>query len=132
MVKPKIGAFAVIFNDAGHVLLCHRTDKDLWNLPGGGVEVGESPWQAVIREVKEEVCVDVDIIDLVGIYHFPDQDELVFSFICNIVGGELGLTNEADQIGWFSIDAWPDNTYDQHIERIKDALEFNGQVVLRN
>jgi len=33
-----IGAFAIIFDDAGRVLLCHRRDIDVWNLPGGGVE----------------------------------------------------------------------------------------------
>jgi ADP-ribose pyrophosphatase YjhB (NUDIX family) len=36
-----IGAFAIVFNDERKVLLCHRRDYDLWNLPGGGVESGE-------------------------------------------------------------------------------------------
>ena len=49
-----IGAFAIIVNTQQHVLLCHRRDMDQWNLPGGGVMHGETPWQAVIREVQEE------------------------------------------------------------------------------
>jgi len=50
-----IGAFALIFNEHQDILLCHRRDLDLWNLPGGGMEAGETPWQAVVREVEEEV-----------------------------------------------------------------------------
>jgi len=44
----KIGVFAIITDNQGRVLLCHRRDHDLWNLPGGGVETGESPWDAQI------------------------------------------------------------------------------------
>src|SRR5438132_1020880 len=44
----KIGAFAVILDEQQRVLLCHRRDYDLWNLPGGRVESGESPWDAVL------------------------------------------------------------------------------------
>jgi 8-oxo-dGTP pyrophosphatase MutT (NUDIX family) len=51
----RLGAFAVILDEAGDVLLCHRRDLDVWNLPGGRVEQGESPWQAAVRETREEV-----------------------------------------------------------------------------
>lgn len=43
-----LGAFAVIFDPQGRVLLCHRRDMDMWNLPGGGVESGELPDEAVV------------------------------------------------------------------------------------
>lgn len=48
------GAFAIIRDDRGGVLVSHRRDADLWNLPGGTVEPGETPWEAVVREVREE------------------------------------------------------------------------------
>lgn len=54
-----IGAFCIIENSPGNFLLCHRTDKDLWNLTGGRVEETESPWAAAVREVKEETGLDV-------------------------------------------------------------------------
>ena len=44
-----IGVFAIILDDGGRVLLCHRRDQDLWNLPGGGLESGETPWEALGR-----------------------------------------------------------------------------------
>jgi len=49
-----IGAFAFIFNEQGRILLCHRRDLNVWNLPGGGVESGELPTEAVVREVRED------------------------------------------------------------------------------
>ena len=49
-----IGVFGIITDERDRVLLCHRRDFDLWNLPGGRVEAGESPWSALVREVEEE------------------------------------------------------------------------------
>ncbi len=73
----KAGAFAVIFDDHDRVLLCHRRDIDAWNLPGGGVEQGETPWDATVREVREEVGVDAEVVRLTGLYWKPGSDELV-------------------------------------------------------
>lgn len=56
-----IAAFAVIFGEVDRVLLCHRRDMDLWNLPGDGVESGEISTETIIREVKEETGLDVAI-----------------------------------------------------------------------
>jgi len=86
-----IGAFAIIFDENGNVLLSHRRDIDAWNLPGGGVETRELPNEAVIREVKEETGLDVVILRLVGVYGKVDKDEIIFAFICRDVGGQLVL-----------------------------------------
>jgi len=48
-----VGVFGIITNEEDEILFCHRNDYDLWNLPGGGVEAGESPWEALVREIKE-------------------------------------------------------------------------------
>ena len=56
-----MGAFAVIFDAEANVLLCHRTDRDAWNLPGGKVEAGEAPWEAAVREVHEEIGLHVRV-----------------------------------------------------------------------
>ncbi len=64
----KLGAFAIILDTQQRVLLCHSRDLDLWNLPGGGVESGEAPWGAVVREVYEETRLRVGIERLAGIY----------------------------------------------------------------
>lgn len=118
----RAGAFAVIFDDTRRVLLCHRRDIDAWNLPGGGVENGEAPWDAAVREVREEVGIETAVVRLTGLYWKPQTDELVFNFECRVVSGTPTTSDEADQVGYFSIDELPPNTGRKHVERIRDAL----------
>ena len=54
----RIGVFALIFDDQGRILLGHRRDTDWWNLPGGGMELGETVDEAVRREVREETGLE--------------------------------------------------------------------------
>lgn len=117
-----IGAFAVIFDDDGRVLLCHRRDMDAWNLPGGGIEKGELPDDCVRREVREETGLEAEVEELLGVYGKPDRNELVFTFLCRITGGELLLTNETDANAYFFPDEMPPNTLLKHAERILDAV----------
>jgi len=118
----RAGAFAVIFGKERRVLLCHRRDLDAWNLPGGLVEDGEAPWDAAIREVREEIGVEAKIARLIGLYWKPDQKDLVFAFECRAVSGRPGPSEEADAVGYFKLDALPPNTLPNHAERIRDAL----------
>ncbi|TMC03400.1 MAG: NUDIX domain-containing protein [Chloroflexi bacterium] len=112
----KAGAFAVIFDDHDRVLLCHRRDIDAWNLPGGGVEQGETPWDATVREVREEVGVDAEVVRLTGLYWKPGSDELVFNFECRVTGGSPTTSDEADQVGYFEFEALPPNTAPKQVE----------------
>lgn len=125
-----LGAFGIIFDVQGRVLLCHRRDMDAWNLPGGGIESGELPTEATIREVKEETGLDVVIERLVGVYGKPDKPtSLVFSFVCRVTGGELDLTDESDDTRYFAIDNIPPNTFPRQVERIHDAVRLPSQPV---
>ena len=126
-----IGVFGIIFDDRQRVLLCHRRDYDLWNLPGGSMEKGESPWDGVLREVMEETGLKVEIIKLLGIYIKPDVNEIVFSFLCKPIAGKLTLNDEADKIEYFEIDKLPSNTSPKQVERIKDALKDNESVIFK-
>lgn len=124
-------AFAIILDDRGRVLLGHRADFDCWNLPGGGVEAGESPWQACQRECLEEVGVGVAVERLVGVYHKPDADEVVFTFACRIVEGAVGTSDEVTEARWFEASALPHDLSPRQRERIEDALGADDRVVLR-
>jgi 8-oxo-dGTP pyrophosphatase MutT (NUDIX family) len=59
LARKRVGA-AVLFTDpAGRVLLVEPTYKEYWEVPGGAVEAGESPYDAAVRELKEELCLSV-------------------------------------------------------------------------
>ncbi|MBP2340268.1 8-oxo-dGTP pyrophosphatase MutT (NUDIX family) [Saccharothrix coeruleofusca] len=60
-----------IRDDDGRILLIHKVDNDLWALPGGGHDPGESIIDTVVREVREETGLDVQVTSLVGTYTDP-------------------------------------------------------------
>ena len=122
MSKPvfSIGVFAIILDKDGGVLLCHRRDHDLWNLPGGGLEENETPEMGIVREVREETGLDVVVEKITGVYSKKNKNEIVFSFLCRVVGGELTLNDEADQISYFGLENIPENFSPKQLERLKD------------
>ncbi len=122
MAAFNLGAFAVILDEQGRVLLCHRPDVDMWNLPGGTVDEGEAPWQAVVREVREETGLEVAVEQLAIVDHRPGKCEVAFTFTCAITGGVLATNDEADQLGWFAVDALPATTAARHVERIAPVV----------
>lgn len=61
-------ADGAVIDDDGKILLIQRADNGLWALPGGGVDVGETPAQGAVREVLEETGVTCEPLLLVGIY----------------------------------------------------------------
>jgi ADP-ribose pyrophosphatase YjhB (NUDIX family) len=126
-----IGVFGIITDNEGRVLLCHRRDYDLWNLPGGGVEAGESPWDALVREIKEETGLEAEPSHLTGVYSKPDKNEIVLSFACQIIGGEITLTDEADKIEYFEVGQIPKNTSPKQVERIKEYFSDKSKTRFR-
>ena len=131
MAQFTVGSFVVLFDKKGRVLLSHRRDLDIWNLPGGGVESGELPPEAAIRETWEETGLRIKTTRLVGVYGKTHRDELVFVFVGKVIGGELKETDEADQSRYFKLDKLPENTIPKHVERIWDAVEDMKQPVFR-
>ncbi len=127
----RIGVSALIF-ERGQILLAHRRDIDWWNLPGGGMEIGETVEEAVCREVLEETGLEVEVERLVGVYSKPQKQEVVLSFLCRRVRGTLTETEESRECRYFPPTVLPPNTLPKHRQRVEDALLNQERAVLRN
>src|SRR5215472_3095956 len=129
--RLRVAVSALLF-DEHRVLLILRRDIDWWNLPGGGMELGETVEDAVKREVREETGLEVEVEQLVGVYSKPQKQEIVLTFRCRKIGGVLTETEEARECCYFLPDALPVNTLPKHRQRIEDALLEQERAVLRN
>jgi 8-oxo-dGTP diphosphatase len=126
----RIGVYALIFKDA-QVLLALRRDIDWWNLPGGGMELGETVEEAVCREVSEETGLEVEVERLIGVYSKPQKQEVVLAFRCRILGGILQETEESRECRFFLPSELPANTLPKHRQRIEDAISNQPEAILR-
>lgn len=105
-------ASAVIADTEGKILLHKRSDNNLWSLPGGAMDLGESIEQTIIREVKEETGFDVEVLKCIGIYTDPEhvieysdgeiRQQFSICFKCRIIGGNLRISSESTQVCFFS------------------------------
>ncbi len=127
----RVAVSALIFQGK-RVLLSHRSDIDWWNLPGGGVEAGETVDEAVCREVREETGLEVEVESLVGVYSKPQKQEVVLTFRCRVIGGTLMVTEEARESGYFVPDNLPYKTLPKHRQRVEDALLNQQSTVIRS
>ena len=104
-------ANVVVTDDAGRVLVIHRTDNDNWALPGGAMDLGESLTDAAVREVKEETGIDCEVTGLVGIYTDPRhvifytsdgeaRQEFSVLYTARAVGGEPTPSSESRDVVW--------------------------------
>ncbi|MEP7286107.1 MAG: NUDIX domain-containing protein [Chloroflexota bacterium] len=117
LLMPGVGA--VIINEAGHILMQLRSDNGRWGLPGGAIDPGEEPADAVIREVREETGLDVIPERIVGVYsgpdyriRYPNGDEAMIvsiTFACRPVSGDPRVNDdESLEIRYFAPDALPE------------------------
>lgn len=100
MARPRVAAGALIRNAAGEILLVKPTYKDGWEIPGGYVEPGESPRDACIREIREELGVDHPVGNLLVVDWAPAEregDKLLFIFDGPYVESSA-LTLPADEL----------------------------------
>jgi ADP-ribose pyrophosphatase YjhB (NUDIX family) len=116
--SAKVGADAAIFDADGRVLLVHRSDDHRWGLIAGWVDPGETPQDTVVREVREEVDLEVTAFELVdvigraaGTQHGPHAVVSVL-YCCTVAPGPVTISHEATDAGYHhpeDIDGWHAN-----------------------
>src|SRR4051794_6809675 len=110
---PKVDVRGVVFRD-GKLLLVQERSDGLWTLPGGWADVGDSPTEAVVREIREESGFETRATKLLALLdrnrhgHPPHVHHIYKVFIrCEIVGGSPATSHEIQAVGFFADDEIP-------------------------
>ena len=140
--KSVPGTAAVVLDaDKTHVLLHLRNDRPMWSLPGGPPDFGESFSDGIVREVKEETGLHVEIVRLIGVYSeptfwifsYPDGNRahaFAAAFECRVLSGTLSPNmTDSLEVKWFPVDALPENLMPMHPKVISDCLSGAHSVI---
>ena len=109
-----VATSAVVADDVGRILLQRRVDSGNWALPGGGMEMNESLTGSVVREVKEETGLDVEVTGLVGTYTDPRhviaytdgevRRQFNICYTARVTGGQLSISDESTELRFIDPD----------------------------
>jgi 8-oxo-dGTP diphosphatase len=113
--RPYLAVSAAVFRN-GRVLIVRRARPPahgLYTLPGGGVEVGETLEQAVVREIREETALEIEPVALVGFRQAIARDAagrverhfVILPFAARFIGGEISLNEELAAGDWMAPEA---------------------------
>lgn len=93
---------AAVIIEGGRLLLTQRAAGQhlagLWEFPGGKLEKGESPEQALVRECREECGIEIAVTEIfdVTFHRYPEKDVLLLFYCCSLVSGEIRHLQVAD------------------------------------
>lgn len=134
-----IGVVGVVLDDDQRVLLVKRSDDGRWSLPAGILEPGEQPGAAMVREVREETCVEIGLDRLAEVradpgFSYPNGDQVQYLTLVfhgtHLSGTPTPGDGEATETGWFSRDALPE-MIDQELAGIETAWDADGPTAFR-
>ncbi len=118
----------------GKILLVRERVDGKWTMPGGWADVGETPAQSIIREVREESGFQVQPVKVIAVVDANRQGRPLefyhafkIIFLCDIIGGKATPSEETSEVGFFSLDDLPElstnRTNLEHIAEIRRHLE---------
>lgn len=135
------GPRAVILDDTGAVLLVRRSDDDTWVMPAGGLELGESIWDSLVREVHEETGLVVEAATPIALYTGPQYwftnayggEHQMFAVVFRVdrwSGPLLAETDETRDARFFARDELPP-LRPVYQETLADLDAFDGTLIVK-
>jgi 8-oxo-dGTP diphosphatase len=124
---PPIAADVIIEIGDSIVLIERKNFPPGWAIPGGFVDLGETVEAAARREMREETCLEVELVDLLGIYSRPDRDPRGQTISVVFVGHARGTPkadDDAKAVALFSLDSLPDPLAFDHAEILSDYRRY--------
>ena len=132
MKDPKPSVFAIVQDKHGAILLVRKKyGKFDWTCPGGFMETGETPQQAISRETKEESNCTIRNIDFRHVYAIPDRSDVILTFTAEIDKVlEWNENNEISERSFFTLNNLPKPMTNETLRKIKDALSVKNSQLL--
>ena len=121
-----VTAGALIFNDKQQILLLkHRFRAGTgWGLPGGFLEKGEQPIDALRRELREEIGLEVEDVEVFAVRSFKKPQQIEILFRCRSNGPLKPQTIEVERAQWFSIESLPKGLPPNQLPLIERAAKI--------
>ena len=127
--RHSVSVAAAIVSQSGQVFAVRRRDNGHWEPPGGILELDETIQAGLIREVREETGLEVQLEALSGVYKNMRRGIIALVFRCCVVGGEPHTTNEAAEVAWLSPDQVRELMDEAYATRLLDALRLGPAAV---
>jgi 8-oxo-dGTP diphosphatase len=127
-LDPKLAGIAIIPWDDGLVLARRAIEPGygLWVAPGGFVDVGERVEEAVVREVREEVFLNVRINRLLNVYSYSGRTTVIVAYVADVISGQPGGGDETLEARIFRPEEipWDDIAFASTRDALRDYLRL--------
>jgi len=127
-------AIAIVLNEKREqVLLVKRVDFDVWVLPGGGIDPGETNEAAAVREAKEESGYQIEIVQKLAEFSPINRlSQQTHIYEGRVIGGEATLSDESREVAFFLLNKLPAEFFPVHRDWLFELLKAKEYPVIRS
>ena len=125
----KVDVRGFVLNEKNEILMAKESVDGKWTIPGGWADIGDTPSEAVLKEIKEETGFDAEVVSLLAIYDkrchpHPPEPYYIYKlmFNCKISGGELSHGFDMMGADFFPLDKLPELSEDRILKSQLDHL----------
>ena len=119
----KVDVRGLVLNEKDELLMAQEGEDNKWAIPGGWADIGDTPKEAIIKEIREETGLHTKVERLLAVYDkrchpHPPQPFYIYKmcFLCKVVGGELRSGFDINGTQWASLNELPELSEDRILE----------------